>query len=182
MVDVTGDDFAYWRAIRERWTGEQDLVVIEHDIEIGPGTVASLEGCGEDWCVFAYDIFGCKRLVNALGCTKFSAALQRAVPPDDVAALFSHCGHCHGEGCWWHLDNYLAIALGNAGFTPHVHGDVAHLHDYGPPGTIPLCDGIMSVFSWEAGQEPVQYHVPVPSGGGEGFPVSEAAPLAPPVS
>jgi hypothetical protein len=161
LTDVTGDDFAYWREIRARWTGEQDLVTIEHDIVIGPGTVASLEECDRDWCAWAYDIFGCKRLINALGCTKFSAALQRAVPLDRVAALFSHCAHCHGEGCWWHLDNYLAAALQAAGFAPHVHGDVPHLHDYGAPGAIPLCEGIMSVFSWEAGQEPVQFHVAV---------------------
>lgn len=163
MVDVTGDEFAYWREISARWTGAEDLIVVEHDMLIGPDTVPSLSSCQADWCAFGYDIFGCKRIEHALGCTKFSAALQRAVPAETVAALFSHCEHCRGDGCWWHLDNYLAAALAAAGFGPHVHGDVAHLHDYGPPGTIPLSDGIMSVFSWEAGQEPVQYHVAAPA-------------------
>lgn len=161
LIDVAGDDLAYWREIRARWTGAEDLIVIEHDIQIGPGTVASLESCDRDWCTFAYDIFGCKRLVNALGCTKLSARLQRAVPAGRVAAAFAHCPACQGEGCWWHLDNYIARTLEDAGFAPHVHGDIPHLHDYKTPGAIPLTEGIVAFYSWEAGSEPVQRHIPV---------------------
>lgn len=161
MIDVSGDDFAYWREISARWTGGQDLITIEHDIQIAPGTVPSLEACDQDWCVFAYDIFGCKSLDNALGCTRFSAALQRAVPSARVAASFAHCPNCQGRGCWWHLDSYLAETIRQAGFVPHVHGDVPHLHDYDRPGTIPMTDGMVAVYSWEAGSEPVQRHISV---------------------
>lgn len=161
LVDVTGDQFGYWREIRTRWQGTGDLVIVEHDIVIGPDTISSLEGCDRDWCSFSYDIFGCKVLTSSLGCTRFSAALQRAVSLDEVAASFADCPHCEGKGCWWHLDNYLAAFLLGRGFEPHVHGTVEHLHDYGPPGTISLMPGIMTVYSWEEGQEPVQFHVEV---------------------
>lgn len=160
LVDVTGDEYAYWREIRARWQGTEDLIVIEHDIQVGPGTVASLEGCDRAWCCFAYDIFGCKRLDTALGCTRFSAALQRTVSLSKVEDLFSGCASCQGRGCWWHLDNYLATVLLRDGFSPHVHGDVAHLHDYGAPGTIPLMDGIVAFYSWEQGSEPSQFFLP----------------------
>jgi hypothetical protein len=162
MVDVSGDDFAYWREIRARWTGEEDLATVEHDIEVTPGAVKSLAACDQPWCAFSYEIFGCKELATGLGCTRFSAALQGAVDLGEVAASFAHCRACHGEGCWWHLDNYLAAFLSGRGFAPHVHGRVPHLHDYGPPGTLALAEGITTVYSWEAGSDPVQYHVCAP--------------------
>lgn len=129
--DVAGDNYAYWREIRSRWTGESDLVIIEQDIEIGPDTVASLTECDQDWCVFAYPIFRRQiRLRVGLGCTKVSAAAQRKVSARAVAEGFELCRDCKGQGCWWHLDGRIAAMLKQAGYTPHVHGDVAHHHDY----------------------------------------------------
>lgn len=159
LADVGGDDFAYWREIRARWDGTDGLLVVEHDMQPEPGMAESLEACPEPWCLYSYQAFGCKVLDRSLGFTRFSAALQRAVSLDLAEARWAHCGSCEGRGCWWHLDIVLAEALEEAGFTPHVHGEIRHLHDYGAPGTIPLMDGIMSVFSWEAGSDPVQYHV-----------------------
>ena len=166
LIDVTGDDLAYWREIRARWDGTDDLVIVEHDIQIGPDTIGSLVSCDKPWCVFAYDIFGVKRITNALGCTRFSAELQRAVPLELVEKRFEVCGNCDGKGCWWHIDAALADELENAGFASHVHGDIPHLHDYAAPGTIPLTEGIASFYSWEAGSEPVQVHVALPLGAG----------------
>jgi hypothetical protein len=164
LADVGGNDFAYWREIRARWQGAEDLLVVEHDIEPGPGMAAALEYCPEPWCLYSYEAFGCKLLDRSLGFTRFSAGLQRAVNLDLAEERWAHCGACHGRGCWWHLDIILADILEAAGFSRHVHGTVRHLHDYGAPGTLPLMDGIMSVFSWEAGQQPVQFHVPFAPG------------------
>jgi len=131
LLDVTGDNYAYWGAIRDRWTGERDLIIIEQDIEIAPETVEVMEYCDQDWCCYAYPIFRTKvRLRVGLGCIKISAAAQRKIPVEKIAEGFETCAACRGQGCWWHLDGRIAHMLKRAGFFPHVHGDVIHHHDY----------------------------------------------------
>lgn len=131
IVDATGDNYAYWREISARWTGETDLILVEQDIEIGPGTIAAMADCDQDWCCFAYPIFRTKvRLRVGLGCTKISASAQRKVPAKLIAEGFQLCAACKGKGCWWHLDGRVAAMLKRNGFFPHVHGDVIHHHDY----------------------------------------------------
>lgn len=132
LVDVTGDDHAYWRQIRARWTGQQDLVLIEQDIEIPEGGVAELAGCDRDWCCYAYTIFrNRQRLRHGLGFTKFSAAAQKKISPRQIAETFALCKGCKGNGCWHHLDGAITGLLRAEGMSPHVHGDVIHHHDYG---------------------------------------------------
>ena len=60
VIDVTGDNYAYWNTIAERWTGQRDLIIIEQDIEVGPDTVTVMEQCEQDWCCYAYPIFRTK--------------------------------------------------------------------------------------------------------------------------
>ena len=131
IVDVTGDNYAYWNAIAARWTGDRDLIIIEQDIEVGPETIATMASCKQDWCCYAYTIFRTKvRLRVGLGCIKISAAAQRKITVASVAEGFETCATCRGKGCWWHLDGRVAACLKKAGFFPHVHGDVTHHHDY----------------------------------------------------
>jgi hypothetical protein len=125
------DKFGYWREISRRWTGERDLIIIEQDIEIADGVIASLEECDQDWCCYAYPIFRKQiRLRVGLGCTKISAAAQRLVTAREVSEGFELCADCKGKGCWWHLDGRVTQLLKHRGLTPHVHGDVIHHHDY----------------------------------------------------
>jgi hypothetical protein len=132
LVDVTGDNFAYWREIRSRWTGEQDLVLIEQDIEIPEGGVEEMLACEHDWCAYAYTIFRTKqRLRYGLGFTKFSAHAQQLVNARRIAEGFALCSMCKGQGCWYHLDGRITELLRTeGGLKPHVHGDVTHHHDY----------------------------------------------------
>jgi hypothetical protein len=132
LVDVTGDDHAYWREIRARWTGEQDLILIEQDNEILPDSIASMAACEHDWCCYAYPIFrNRQRLRHGLGCTKFSARAQQLVSPRRIAEGFALCKICKGQGCWFHLDGRITEILKiDAGLSPHVHGDIIHHHDY----------------------------------------------------
>ena len=156
FVDVSGDDLAYWRAICERWTGEDDLLVVEHDIEIHDQVIPEFEACGEPWCSFAYKLWEpdvwC---YNALGCTKFSAALQREVSTGEIqqiqaqwlapslnaagdveynpeimpATADAQC-RCGGKGsppCWRHIDMKIADTLEGRG--PLQRGPyLAHVH------------------------------------------------------
>ena len=134
FVDVTGDEHAYWREIRSRWTGDEDLIIVEQDVEIAEGVIESLAGCGRDWCCYAYRIFRTRvRLRDGLGCTKFSAALQRKVNPRRIAEGFALCKNCKGQGCWYHLDCRISGLLREDGLKPHVHGDVTHHHAYDEP-------------------------------------------------
>lgn len=120
-VDVSGDQANYWHEIRDRWNGTEDLVVIEQDNEITAETIPSFEACDQDWCTFAYDgIYG--QLDHSLGCTKFSARLQRRFPHETIA----------GDGLVWHL---IDLRIGKLfhdlhKLECHVHGTVKHHHDY----------------------------------------------------
>jgi hypothetical protein len=134
LVDVTGDDHAYWREIRARWDGTEDLVIVEQDIEIAEGVIESMAECDQDWCCYAYRIFRTKvRLRDGLGCTKFSAALQRKINARYIAEGFALCKNCKGQGCWYHIDCRIAGLLRQEGYKPHVHGDVIHHHKYDEP-------------------------------------------------
>jgi hypothetical protein len=133
LIDVTEDPFGYWREIRSRWEGTEDLILIEHDNEVPAGAIESLTTCPEPWCCYAYPIFRTQhRLRLGLGLTKFSAKAQQAVTPRRIAEGFSLCTTCKGQGCWNHLDGRITELLKqDAGLKPHVHGDVQHYHDYG---------------------------------------------------
>jgi hypothetical protein len=129
----TGDGpYHYWQEIAARWTGEQDLVLIEHDNEIHAGVIESFAACPEPWCVYSYPIFRTSvDLTIGLGCTKISAAAQRMVTADELAEGFALCTVCEGQGCWWHLDSRIAEMLKyKCGLAQHVHGTVRHHHDY----------------------------------------------------
>jgi hypothetical protein len=131
FVDVSGDDYAYWREIRARWNGTEDLMLIEQDIEILPECVAELEACEHDWCAYAYTIYrNRQRLRMGLGCTKFSARAQRLVNARKIAERFTLCKNCKGQGCWYHIDGRISELMRDEGLKPHVHGDVIHHHDY----------------------------------------------------
>jgi hypothetical protein len=132
LVDVSGDDTAYWAAIAERWTGERDLVIVEQDNEITADVIPSFMACGEPWCTYSYPIYRTKvTLRQGLGCTKISAEAQRLAPAAEIAEWFTQCDYCHGGGCWWHLDGRIAEVFRKGHhLDPHVHGEVTHHHAY----------------------------------------------------
>jgi hypothetical protein len=153
FVDVSGDDYAYWRAITGRWTGEDDLLVVEHDIEIHDQVIPQLEACEEPWCTFPYRLWRPDAWCYAsLGCTRFSAELQRLVTPGEIqqqqamwltpqegaSGITYHLSvmpddemcRCSGRGqppCWRHIDMAIADTLQNG--RPGVRNPVgAHVH------------------------------------------------------
>ena len=148
MVDVSADDFAYWRALEERWTGDCDLLVVEQDMVIHDQVIPQLEACPGDWCTFGYPIFNsAQRLIQGLGCTRFSAALQRKVPAAEFAAdgALRHITEPGLSGVpWQFLDLVIAerLRVGH-GLRPCVHApDVEHRHDYSGPPALPGARGL----------------------------------------
>lgn len=117
VVCVAHNEFGYRDAIADRWTGDEDLVLIEHDIEISDDVLPSFEGCDGPWCTFAYQHMTLDNwLDRGLGCVRFSAALQRAIP-------FGKClaSPAPVPGSWRHLDGQIAATLETAGHDRHVH-------------------------------------------------------------
>jgi hypothetical protein len=138
LVDTSAGKFAYWREVRSRWDRGDSLLIIEQDIEIGPGMIASLSECVHDWCCYAYEVFQPPILLElGFGCTKFSAAAQQAADEESVLAE-RRCPDCAPTNFrrWNHFGLATADVLAKAGFSPHVHGEVTHHHDYGPAVSI----------------------------------------------
>jgi hypothetical protein len=122
--------FGYWCLLNQFWTGQDDLVVIEHDMNLRGGEIASFRGCNEPWCTFRYPLYSGHRTPTAygLGCVRFSDGLQRAT---------EFCGQVP----WPVLDLSLFWAiLGATGQqAPHVHGETGHYHGPRLPGVISVC-------------------------------------------
>jgi len=121
-VDTSGPQNTYWLEICKRWNGTEDLVFIEQDNEITAEVLPSFAECDQDWCTFSYQgLFKDMTLSQSLGCTKFSAELQRRIPHEDIA----------GPGMVWHLIDFrIGKLFGMHRLTCHVHGSVKHYHDY----------------------------------------------------
>ena len=125
------DPFGYWREIKARWDGREDLVVVEQDVEIHDTVLKEFTECTEPWCCFPYKIFAQKYCSVGLGCTRFSAQLQQEVSLDILSERFNKCEFCEGKGCWWHLDGPILQHLQSKGYSQHVHSpEVIHHHDY----------------------------------------------------
>lgn len=141
-----GSPTSYWKALKSRWTGQRDMLVIEQDILIHDQVIPQLEACDKDWCVFPY-LYGTGNVVNlsgpqfmttCLGCTRFSKRLQRVVNLDTV---FTHpkavyrrqaCAdrNCTDDAmCWKHIDQVINQVLELAGYEAHWHMPmVSHGH------------------------------------------------------
>lgn len=128
MIDVIWDNFAYWREIATRWTGKEDLMTLEQDMEITEEIIPSFEECPEPWCLYEYQGPPNKGILRySLGCTRFRKEFQQRFPrelfvPDDK------------QLDWIRVDVRISYVLVNMnGIEPHIHGRVNHLHEYGKP-------------------------------------------------
>jgi hypothetical protein len=121
FIDTSAHDYAYRDALQRHWTGERDLAVIEQDIEITADVVKTFNSCRRPWCVYDYQGPPHLGYLNfCLGCTKFSAQLQREVPFSslDLEAMV-----------WSVVDVSINKGIGKR-FARHVHGSVVHHHNY----------------------------------------------------
>lgn len=127
FANVTDDRYGAWKAIAERWTEEDDLMIVEQDNVITSGTVPSFKMCPMPWCVFPYQTQCGKPgelplIIYGLGTTRFRKELMRYVTADEIQSMPGSCGGCNGEpGCWRHTDMKIREAMDRHGFVPHVH-------------------------------------------------------------
>lgn len=123
-VETPGAGQAYGDALEKLWTGEDDLVLVEQDKEIYPGTLPELAGCGEPWCACTYWLFPephTTLCIGGFGVTKFSAQIQRRVPVEEF----------RGEG-WLGIDRRFLDVLKPMGIGCCLHSMVTHHHVYEP--------------------------------------------------
>lgn len=128
-IDTSGSDFAYWEAIRDHWTGEEDLMLIEHDVEIHAQVIPQFEACENIWCHFPYPYRGGVTSM-ATGCTRYRKELQQMVTPEEILAEPSYRGI---PGHWEYMDCTMANAFArkNVGVCNHSP-PVGHRGAYRP--------------------------------------------------
>ena len=115
LVPVFDDDLGYARALAARWLGIEDLVVVEHDIELHDDVLTTFASCRDPWCVCPYRLSpDAPLLTRGLGCARFTAEAQRKVPFTEVMAQPQ-------DGSWRHLDGQVAAAFATADIEVHVH-------------------------------------------------------------
>ena len=123
-VDVSGSEFDYWRAIKARWSGAGDLLIIEQDIVIRPGVVEELLACPESWCAFGFITCDPEYvLYEGLGCTRFRKELMRQVSMQEIQETGNkYWPHRPGpDCCWCHCDAKIKQTLQENGFNVHRH-------------------------------------------------------------
>jgi hypothetical protein len=91
-------------AIKEWWTGERDLIHIDHDMVFVWENLAQMSNCDSLFCCCPSDWDGVKIEVS-LGFSKFSARLQQRLDLRFVFEEHDGCRECGGE--WWGFEHHL---------------------------------------------------------------------------
>lgn len=127
MVDVSGDDTAYWSLFDRLWKAERTFVIVEHDVVPHEGAIDELLSCGSLWCGFGVSYVGIS--YAGLACTKFEASLIRKYPDAlERVALMEDPGHPPKH--WCRLDAWLRGIFQEGGDQMHVHlGPVGHIRE-----------------------------------------------------
>lgn len=124
-IDTTDSFQIYADEMEKRWTGEEDLIIVEQDKEIHASCLPVLMACGEPWCGYAFwqnPEPHTTLVIGGFGVTKFSAEVQRVI---SVSAF-------RGEtqvGIDRRFNDYIMMAIGKGCC---LHGNVVHHHVYEP--------------------------------------------------
>lgn len=131
LIETGYNVSAYWWELRRRWTGEDDLMIVEQDNVITSEVIPSFSECDEPWCSYSYlgppgmDVDGSgegRILRKSLGCTRFGAQLMKDVPAETISG--------NDYFAWHLLDMRVSSMLEIRGYSPHVHGTIKHAHIY----------------------------------------------------
>jgi len=115
----------YARELEKRWGGNDDLMLVEQDKEIGPGTLEDMEGCPELWCGYTYWLYPPPH--TALACGGFGVVRFSPQVRWQVSVADFDSGIQQGIDRLFH-----DLVLKRYGVRMHVHGHVLHHHVYEP--------------------------------------------------
>jgi hypothetical protein len=173
-------------AISRYWTGERDLIHIDHDMLFTWDNLRDFANCDSAYCTCPYWSFG--ELITApLGFTKFSAELQRMMPIDEVFVSADMCEDrkvfgefiqgCYGD--WWGFEHHMARALRRFVPEPCVHNQVLNDHSmYGLKKKHQDHPALRADLATDAGREELRAFLKAE--GWSGYPHSSATDTAPP--
>lgn len=124
--DVSESDTAYYELLSYLWRIGESFAIVEHDIVVNPGTLASFDDCGHEWCAAKYPYL--RGTYWGLGCTRFRAPLLQRFP-DLMDEVLAYEAPKHSQGHWCTLDMAVTASLRGHGIAwPHQeHGEVGHL-------------------------------------------------------
>lgn len=136
-VDLGRDDYAYGRLLERLWVPGEDLMIIEHDVQLTRVALDEAINCPCWWSAAPYTGQGTAHreasiIVQSLGCVRFRSELIEAAPGAIAQAnsVIDAARNICPPGHWKCLDGRILSALGQAGFTPHQHDEVPHHHEY----------------------------------------------------
>jgi hypothetical protein len=128
----------YFDLLARLWAKADSFILIEHDIEIHSGVIASFMHCNRPWCQFPYLLPGGYQ--PAFGCTRFSRRLIMATPTclDEVYAsenqqyqnfrrrpdpfdILGRQDDPDGRKYWTTLDTRVGNWLQRHGYYGHLH-------------------------------------------------------------
>lgn len=147
LVKVDDGD-AYWRLLRDAWSGGERFFVVEHDVVVWQGAIRTMEACEARWCTLPTMCHG-RMISTTFGAVRFSAELIRQTPGffDDIAPT------------WFHLDANFADKMGWPYIRPHPHWPPAtHLNEVQWPDAVSTRYSLERKVVWqsmEQGGEPV---------------------------
>ena len=117
-INVEGSDWNYWSLLCTLWSGEHNLILIEHDVTYQPEFTADFEACGCDWAFHNYHHFDPADAEawhwGILGCTWFSKNLMER-EPDLMTGMRPGFRH------WTELSTGVGVELRKRGYAPHEH-------------------------------------------------------------
>lgn len=129
-VETPGPDMGdeatdiYARELEKRWGGDDDLMLVEQDKEIGPGTLQDMEGCPELWCGYTYWLYPVPHTALAhggFGVARFSPQVRKLVPVSEFTGIQKGIDR-----------RFHDLVLERYGTGMHAHGHVLHHHVYEP--------------------------------------------------
>lgn len=154
-----GDPYAYAALVNRLWAEGDDLIIIEHDIEISPSVLIEFGRCPQVWCAHRYPLSANPATpadaptTFGFGCVRFRGELMRAWPEAVLEAIALELHPIHPPGSWPIFDSQLSTWLSRPprSVTPHRHTpDVTHHHDYEHREPVP---GSFRTRAWDPQQE-----------------------------
>lgn len=136
---------SYFKKLRYLWWKcvqlQEDLIIIEHDIEVTPDVFGHFSRCPHRWCSHSYEVYG-GDLATAyggpfgLGCVRFRHGFMAAHPEAVEEAGKMDIHPKHPQRSYAVMDSTLTQWLrGPCAETVHQHHpNVKHLHEYNRDG------------------------------------------------
>lgn len=123
------DRLGYARLLAEWWDEPSDLVVVEQDMVVPPGSIRQLLCCINPWCGHAYP-YEDQVLEQGLGLTRFKHELKLRWP-ELMRSGLGHSTGTEGLSGYHSCDARIARHMRMNRIRWHRHWpDAQHLHDY----------------------------------------------------